>query len=110
MSTRVASILERPHVRMILAVYSWAGFVASLTVHVGALCGIDLTRGVPAPVITLHAGIFPPFAAAVLALRSELVDVQQRDAMHHLMRRLPLVWRGLFALLFVYAMVNFIVS
>jgi len=84
------------------------GFIASVVVHVSTFLGTDVAATMnPAIAIPLHAGLFPPFFAAVFALRAELKGVDGRELKRRLLGIVPIWARVLFLVAFYYAVVNF---
>lgn len=88
----------------ILGGLALVGFGLSLLAHVAALFGVDVQTHVPS-VWLLHVGIFVVFVPMVFQLRSLGSSTDARA----LLRGIP-VWPALLVvLLFVYALVNFLV-
>ncbi|WP_109127373.1 hypothetical protein [Dyella sp. C11] len=91
--------------RYVLGAVAALGFVLSLAVHIQALMGRDVASSVPA-VWMLHLGIFVVFLPFVLLSRKDFKGA--RSALD-LAKGLPLWVAALGGVIFVYALMNFVV-
>src|SRR5438270_8806664 len=89
-----------------LLLIAGAGFLLSLTAHVLALFGIAMPGG--GLVWALHVGIFVVWIPAILLSKRRLSNVPRKDQMNAMLGDSPVWMRRAVKILFVYALVNFL--
>jgi hypothetical protein len=90
----------------VLMFVAGAGFCLSLIAHLLALFGVAMPGG--GIVWLLHVGIFVVWIPAVFASKGKLRDIPRKEHMKAMMRDCPLWMRRAVTIMFVYALINFV--